>query len=162
MKNKYLFTGALAFSAIFLASFSLQAKKEIHIDKPAYMLYVVEETDTIASYPVCLGINMGQKKKGGDHKTPEGDFTIQSIEDSSDWTHKDRKTKKIKTGAYGPYFFRIKCPQSTHIGIHGTDCPESIGTRDSEGCIRLRNEDLLELKEHVYVGMPVHISKDII
>ena len=136
-----------------------EAKKEIYIDKPAFRLYVVEETDTIVSYPVCLAENLGQKKRAGDHKTPEGDFSIVSMEPASGWTHKG-KDGKVKKGVYGPWFFRLKCPQSTHIGIHGTDRPETIGTRDSEGCIRLHNEDLLQLKEHIYIGMPVHISSE--
>ena len=158
------FRGLFALASIALASasfaFKALAAKEIYIDKPTFMLYVVEETDTVASFPVCLAENYGQKKRAGDHKTPEGDFTIKSIEDSSRWTHKSKKTGKVKYGVYGPYFFRLKCPQSTHIGIHGTDSPETIGTRDSEGCIRLKNEDLLQLKEYIYIGMPVHISPD--
>lgn len=135
------------------------AQKEIYIDKPAFRLYVVEEQDTIASYPVCLAKNMGQKLRAGDNKTPEGSFKIRSIENSTGWPHKGKDGRK-EMGSYGPWFFRLSCPQSTHIGIHGTNRPESIGTRDSEGCIRLQNEDLLLLKEYVYVGMPVHISTE--
>ncbi len=61
-------------------------------------------------------------------------------------------------GAYGSHFIRLKTPGHRGIGIHGTHDPASIGTRATEGCVRLNNSDLLELvKKYVYVGMPVVI-----
>lgn len=63
-------------------------------------------------------------------------------------------------GAYGPWFFRLKIAQWTSIGIHGTCFPESIGTRVSEGCVRLKNEDLLKLKSFIKIGMKVIITED--
>lgn len=61
-------------------------------------------------------------------------------------------------GAYGSHFIRLKTPGHCGIGIHGTHDPASIGTRATEGCVRLNNSDLLELvKKYVYVGMPVVI-----
>lgn len=52
----------------------------------------------------------------------------------------------------------MKTPGHRGIGIHGTHDPASIGTRATEGCVRLNNSDLLELvKKYVYVGMPVVI-----
>jgi lipoprotein-anchoring transpeptidase ErfK/SrfK len=45
----------------------------------------------------------------------------------------------------------------TGIGIHGTHNPASIGTLATEGCIRLKNEDLQELRRLVDVGTPVRI-----
>lgn len=44
------------------------------------------------------------------------------------------------------------------IGIHGTHDPQSIGTDASEGCIRLHNEDLQELRSVVKVGTVVEIK----
>ena len=51
-------------------------------------------------------------------------------------------------------------PGFRDIGIHGTPFPESIGTRATEGCIRLRNEDILDLKQRVKVGTVVIILPD--
>ena len=39
--------------------------------------------------------------------------------------------------------------------IHGTNRPRSIGTYASYGCIRMRNEDIVELYGHVGVGTRV-------
>ncbi len=133
--------------------------REIVIDKPNLTLTVLDEGKPIAQYGVCCGENYGQKKRGGDHKTPEGQFLVSSIEDASGWTIRG-KNGKIYRGCYGPWFFRLATPQSRHIGIHGTDEPESIGKRESEGCVRLRNEDLLKLKEYIFVGMKVTVLPD--
>ncbi len=39
--------------------------------------------------------------------------------------------------------------------IHGTNRPASIGTFASAGCIRMMNEDVLDLVARVNVGTPV-------
>jgi lipoprotein-anchoring transpeptidase ErfK/SrfK len=39
--------------------------------------------------------------------------------------------------------------------IHGTNAPETIGTRVSSGCIRLTNEDVSDLYSRVNVGTRV-------
>lgn len=128
--------------------------RTIIIDKPAFRLYVVEqESDTVASFPVALGINYGQKQRHGDHRTPDGTFSIRSIEDSSGWEG------DASGSDYGPWFMRLS-GQWEHVGIHGTNRPESIGTRASLGCIRLHNEDLLKLRQLVDVGTKIVITPD--
>ena len=42
--------------------------------------------------------------------------------------------------------------------IHGTNRPESIGTYASYGCIRMFNEDIIDLFEHVKVGTEVVVT----
>ncbi|MDE6272986.1 MAG: L,D-transpeptidase [Muribaculaceae bacterium] len=141
-------------------TFSASAVKEIHVDKQKCVLRVIDNDKIVFSAPVCVGKNKGQKKRAGDHKTPEGTFKITSIENSSGWDHDFRDGKGKIKGAYGPWFFRLNTPQSKHIGIHGTCFPNSVGTRSSDGCVRLRNSDLKNLKKHVKVGMKVIIHKD--
>ena len=43
----------------------------------------------------------------------------------------------------------------TEFRIHGTNKPETIGKRVSSGCIRLTNEDVVDLYERVKVGAKV-------
>ncbi|MFP5371505.1 MAG: L,D-transpeptidase family protein, partial [Actinomycetes bacterium] len=43
-------------------------------------------------------------------------------------------------------------------GIHGTEAVDSIGTRASHGCIRMRIPDVIELYDQVPVGSPVYIA----
>lgn len=42
--------------------------------------------------------------------------------------------------------------------IHGTNAPWTIGTNNSSGCIRMRNEDVVELYEMVKVGAKVVVQ----
>ena len=44
---------------------------------------------------------------------------------------------------------------STLYRIHGSNEPWSIGTQVSSGCIRLRNEDIIDLYGRVKVGAKV-------
>lgn len=135
-------------------------ERHIVIDKENYLLYVLENGETLMRVPVCLGKNRGQKQRKGDHKTPEGNFNIISIEDPTYWTYDFHDGRGKVMGTYGPYFFRLNTPQSRHIGIHGTSSPESMGTRGSDGCIRLRNEDLETLRQYIKIGMKVRINPD--
>lgn len=104
----------------------------------------------------CAG-NVGPKKVRGDHKTPEGKFKINELLKSDYIPHDFGDGKGPIKGAYGPWFLRLDVPGFRDIGIHGTHLPQSIGTRATEGCIRVKNEDILEIKSLVKVGTPVII-----
>jgi LysM repeat protein len=119
------------------------------------------EGGLIFSFPVAVGKNYGNKEKIGDMKTPEGEFSIVQIQDASAWTHDFKDGKGVIAGCYGNWFIRLKTPPHTGIGIHGTHAPESIGTRATEGCIRLNNADLDKLKPLVRVGMKVTIESSV-
>lgn len=143
----------------------------ISISKPRRTLYVFERrctgTTLIAAYPVCLGANNGNKAREGDMRTPESavcmPFTICSIEDASGWTH-NFGDGRGSIPAYGSWFLRLRGNfPGSGIGIHGsTGNRYSIPGRGSEGCIRLRDEDIIHLrKNYVFVGMKVYIDSDV-
>lgn len=48
---------------------------------------------------------------------------------------------------------------STLYRIHGSNAPWTIGQAVSSGCIRMRNEDVIELYERVKVGTPVVVLR---
>jgi lipoprotein-anchoring transpeptidase ErfK/SrfK len=56
-------------------------------------------------------------------------------------------------GARGLYLFDGN--KDTLFRIHGTNQPELIGEGISSGCIRMTNEDVIELFEKVKIGSPV-------
>jgi lipoprotein-anchoring transpeptidase ErfK/SrfK len=121
------------------------------IDKSNYSLKLYKYTgELIQDSKIAYGKIPGNKRKIGDLKTPEGIFSILSVEDASGWEHdfKDDTLGKIK-GAYGPYFIRLSVPGHKGIGIHGTHDNNSIGSRASEGCIRMKNEDLIKLVKKI-------------
>ena len=137
------------------------AGNRIIISKKLLHLYVVnEKNDTIFNCPVACGINYGNKTRAGDHKTPEGEFKIKMMYDATSWKYDFGDGQGMRVGAYGPYFFRLDVPGFNDIGIHGTIFPESIGTRSSRGCIRLRNEDIKKLYPLCRKGMTVVIESD--
>lgn len=146
--------------SLFAMQLSAKAQRQeyLFIDKQAFEITLFSaEGVPLMIFPICTGVNAGNKKVAGDNKTPEGIFTVQSIEDKSHVTF-DYHDGLGPVYAYGPWFFRLRTGFQG-IGIHGT-CPERdhlIGTRDSHGCIRLHNEDLLRLKPHIFVGMKVLI-----
>lgn len=142
--------------------FIVISKPELHLS-----VYEDQEGDTVllAQYPVCVGKNLGQKQKSGDMKTPEctfeNPFSITQIQPASSWVH-DFGDGRGSILAYGNWFMRLKTPGFSGIGIHGsTNNEDSVPGRGSEGCIRLRNEDLDVLKErYAFVGMKVIVLKD--
>ena len=121
------------------------------VDKGAFTLSVISDKgDTLMTYPVATGENAGRKRKSGDCKTPEGTFTVTWVQNTKGVLY-DYHDGKGKVEAYGPYFIHLETPGFKAIGIHGT-CPERddrIGTRDSKGCIRLHNADLLKILPYV-------------
>jgi hypothetical protein len=108
---------------------------------------------------VATGKNFGPKITIGDNKTPEGIFSVASIEDATTWTHdfKDDSLGIIKD-AYGPFFIRLKVPGQRGIGIHGTHDEKSIGSHVSEGCIRMHNGDLYRLVNKIQKATIVVIT----
>lgn len=160
-------------------------KREVRINKPlteeernkcflvisktklSLSVYEAIEDDTIclASYPVCIGKNKGNKEKSGDMKTPESSLEsplrITAIQDAHSWTH-DFGDGRGAILSYGNWFFRLSTPGHSGIGIHGsTNNEESVPGRGSEGCIRLKDSDIIHLKENfAIVGMPVVVKSE--
>lgn len=134
------------------AHFILISKQEMKLRLIDY------KGNELFSAPVATGLNAGNKEKVGDMRTPEGVFQVADIQQAADWKHDFKDGKGEISGAYGDYFIRLAVPGHKGIGIHGTHLPESIGTRASEGCIRMKNEDLKRLVSLIYPPMTVVIT----
>lgn len=113
----------------------------------------------VKAYKMACSKRYGTKHKRRDNRTPEGFFTAEGVYDSTDWlyTDDDGNTSPTK-GQFGPKFIRLRTNVSSQIGIHGTCAPWSVGRRASHGCMRLTNENILELVEFVEVGMPIIVN----
>jgi lipoprotein-anchoring transpeptidase ErfK/SrfK len=130
----------------------------IVIRKSDYALTVLKRDSVLRVYRVAVGKNPGDKRQRGDLRTPEGEFKISQIQNSKHWVHDFGDGKGEIRGAYGPWFLRLHAGKWTGIGIHGTHDPASIGTMVTEGCVRLVNEELEELRSMVAVGTRVTIT----
>jgi lipoprotein-anchoring transpeptidase ErfK/SrfK len=131
----------------------------IVIDKSDYTLDVLKDGQVIKEYPVAVGKNPGQKQKSGDLKTPTGSFVVDEVINAKSWTHDFHDGKGIINGAYGPWFISLNTGCWYGIGIHGTHDDSSIGKMVSEGCVRMHNKDVAELKKIVDVGTKVLIKE---
>lgn len=147
----------------------------IVISKKDYYLYVYEPqgTDTVllARYDCALALRKGDKTRTGDMRTPHctspsKPFYISQILPASSWRH-DFGDGRGSIKAYGDFFMRLRLDghplrSNRSIGIHGsTNNRESVPGRASEGCIRLKDEDIRQLRgTYAYVGMPVIIKAE--
>jgi len=139
----------------------------IIITKSSFTLALYYDTIKVKEYIVALGKNPEDKTRVGDNATPLGIFYIVKIEDSSLWTHDFNDGKGEIEGAYGPFFLRLKTgaeetlsgKEWKGIGIHGTHDNSSIGTNASEGCIRMKNQELVDLIRFVQVNTRVEIRE---
>lgn len=137
------------------------SKRELRLS-----VYAWPDGDTllVARYPVCLSRRRGQKHRSGDMRTPESKsgkpFKITQIQDASNWRH-DFGDGRGPILSYGHWFLRLETP-FRGIGIHGnTGNEDKMPGRDSEGCIRLRDSDIIHLKEnYAWKGMPVIIKAE--
>jgi lipoprotein-anchoring transpeptidase ErfK/SrfK len=112
----------------------------------------------VYNFPIACGLNYGDKTQNGDKKTPEGIFHIVEIQQSESWSHDFGDGLGEVEGAYGPFFMRLDVPNFNGIGIHGTHNPESLNKRVTEGCIRLKNQDLLKIVPLINPGSVVIIT----
>lgn len=129
----------------------------IIVDKASMRVILYDRYGNVKkAYDMACAKNYGTKHKKADSRTPEGFFEVEGIYNSTDWlyTDDDGVTSK-KKGQFGPRFIRLKIPVTSQIGIHRTCSPWSIGHRASHGCIRLTNDNIMELVELVEPGMPV-------
>ena len=130
----------------------------ILIDKSDFSLTLKKDDQDEKVYPVAIGKNSGQKQQSGDLRTPTGSFIVDEIIDSSSWKHDFKDGKGEIEGAYGPWFISLETGWDG-IGIHGTHDPASIRTMVSEGCIRMNNADVEELKAKIELGAKVMIQE---
>jgi L,D-transpeptidase catalytic domain len=86
--------------------------------------------------------------------TPRGQFYVRS------------RLRGFKSPFYGPLAFGTSArssvltdwPAGGFVGIHGTDRPDLLPGAVSHGCIRMRNEDILELGRLMPIGTPLTIT----
>lgn len=133
----------------------------IYISKPKMHLFVLDSRDSVVySCGIACGLRKGNKSGRGDYRTPEGNFSINGMFNSTDWVHRTRDGRAVK-GCYGPRFLRLSTGRFSGIGIHGTNAPGSIGRRASEGCIRVNSANIMTLfNKYAYDGMPVVVSSE--
>jgi lipoprotein-anchoring transpeptidase ErfK/SrfK len=130
-----------------------EAPGTIIIDTPNTFLYLVMPGGKAMRY----GIGVGREGF-----TWAGTKTIERKAEWPDWTpppemiHRQPYLPRFVAGGDGnPMGARGMYLSGSVYRIHGTNAPESIGTQVSSGCIRLVNEDVIDLYNRVHVGTKV-------
>jgi lipoprotein-anchoring transpeptidase ErfK/SrfK len=119
------------------------------------MLYLVQGSGRAIRY----GIGVGRPGF-----TWSGEHRISQKREWPDWTPPDEMLRRrpdlprhMEGGPENPLGARALYLGSTLYRIHGSNEPWTIGTQVSSGCIRMRNEDVIDLYERVKIGTKVMV-----
>ncbi|WP_291849071.1 L,D-transpeptidase [Bradyrhizobium sp.] len=130
-----------------------EAAGTIIIDTPNTYLYLVLGNGQAMRY----GIGVGREGF-----TWSGTQTITRKAEWPDWTpppemiaRQPYLPRQMAGGPGNPLGARAMYLGGTIYRIHGTNAPETIGTRVSSGCLRLTNDDVKDLYSRVSVGARV-------
>jgi lipoprotein-anchoring transpeptidase ErfK/SrfK len=125
----------------------------IIIDTPNRFLYLVQEDGKAIRYGIGVG------RPGFEWA---GIKSITAMKEWPDWRPPVEMLKRrpdlptfMAGGPQNPLGARAMYLGSTLYRIHGSNEPDTIGTAVSSGCIRMRNEDVIDLYEKVRVGTKV-------
>lgn len=134
---------------------------QIVVDTSSRFLYLIESSGTARRYAIAVG-REGLEFKGratvGDKQEwprwfPTAD--MQKREPSKYGRYKDGMNggPDNPLGARAIYLYQGKT--DTHIRIHGTNQPQTIGTNSSNGCFRMVNDHVMDLYRRVPMGAEV-------
>ena len=125
----------------------------IIIDTPQRFLFLVEEDGKATRYGIGVG-RPGFTWAGVKHITQKREWP--------DWRPPDEMLRRrpdlptfMAGGPNNPLGARAMYLGSSLYRIHGSNEPWTIGQAVSSGCIRMRNEDVIDLYQRVTVGTKV-------
>lgn len=133
----------------------------IVVDPAHRYLYLVQEGGVALRYGVGVG-KAGMEWSGSariafkrewPRWTPTGDMIARDPKRYAPWAKGMDGGEGNPLGARALYLFEGN--KDTLYRIHGTNEPASIGKAMSSGCIRMMNEDVIDLYERVPIGTPV-------
>src|SRR5512145_3439941 len=120
-------------------------------------LYLVTQPGVAISYPIAIpreksrwqGVTSVSDKRVNPSWTPTAEMR--------------RENPRLPVHVVGGHPMNPLGVRALYLGssmyrIHGTDAPWTIGTAASKGCIRLFNEDVLDLYPRVSVGAKVTVT----
>jgi len=131
------------------------------VDTQNFYLYLVQENGKAMRYGVGLGRAgfewSGRAKIARKSAWPKWTPPDEMIEREPELEKWSWKNGGMPPGLENPLGARALYLGSTLYRIHGSNQPWTIGQAVSSGCIRMRNEDVMDLYERVGVGTKVHV-----
>jgi len=138
-----------------------EAPGSIVVDSDNHYLYYVLPKGQAIRYGIAVG---------EDAQVWSGIAKVGRMEEWPGWTPTPSEQQRLgplpsfvtggphnPMGARGMYLYSSN--KDTLYRIHGTNQPEYIGQAISSGCIRMTNEDVIDLYSHVKVGTVVVVLK---
>ena len=137
-----------------LANGPAQAETSVEISLKNRYLTLLDDGKVIGKYPIAIG--------APESPTPAGSYAITKMDPAPTY-HK--KVKVIAPGPKNPVGVRYMAYVQIGTGeyaIHGTAWPNWVKLRSavSLGCIRMLNNDVIQVFNRVKVGTPVIVTKD--
>jgi len=143
---------------------------KIHVSKYKYLLSIVIGNKTIKSYPIVLGKNpIDDKLREGDRCTPEGVFKIKAKYPHKSWSkfiwfdYPNEASWKKHSQAKKDKKIPMNSTIGGDVGIHGVPVGADSAIDNKHnwtwGCVSLKNKDINEIYDFVFVGMTVEIEK---
>lgn len=119
----------------------------IYVDKARNILILKKDGEPFKTYRIATG---------RDNSTPEGTFTVTDKMIEPAWTKPGVGIVMPEDEEYelGARWIPIS---KKGYGIHGTNDPNSIGSQTTAGCVRMYNDDVIELYNLIPVGTVVEI-----
>lgn len=144
----------------------------ILVEKSTHKLHLYENASTmpklLRTFSTATGKFKGDKYLSGDHKTPEGIYTIYEFLSKQELLRRHGKYAEI----YGSGAFPMDYPNFIDkregktgggIWLHSTDDDKRVSKGlDSRGCVVLQNQDLKDISEYIELNhTPIIVVQDI-
>jgi len=135
---------------------TLQPVGTIIIDKLQHFLYLIQPNNVALRYGIGLGGQCtelaGLRHVAGKAEWPSWQATPDMIE------RKLAKPGTLAGGAGNPLGARVMELDDGKSRINGTNAPATVGTNVIFGCVRLGNDDVVDLYGRVQNGTPVVVN----
>lgn len=132
---------------------TLQPVGTIIVDKLQHFLYLIQPNNVALRYGIALG-EQCTDIAGLRH--------IASMTEWPQWQPPPDMLKRnpavMPGGPGNPLGARLLQLDDGTSRIHGTNAPKTIGNLVAVGCIRLVNDDIVDLYNHVHVSTPVVVN----
>jgi murein L,D-transpeptidase YafK len=172
-----LFVGIASAQEIFLPSNILMMDQKfahhvILVEKATHRLHLYENAGSlpklVKTFNTATGKLKGDKSSNGDHKTPEGIYTIYEFLSKQELLRRHGEYAKI----YGSGAFPMDYPNFIDqregkggggIWLHSTDDDNRISKGlDSRGCVVVQNQDLKDISQFIELNhTPIIVVQDI-
>ncbi|MDD1793680.1 L,D-transpeptidase family protein [Enterovibrio sp. ZSDZ42] len=135
----------------------------VKVDKSARKMHLIQGDRILKSYSIALGANpKGHKLREGDKRTPEGQYTLDLLNEESRFYRSirinypnDRDIKRAQLLGVDPGGQIMIHGQKNGNGPHPS---EQRGADWTDGCIAIANTEMDEFLRLVKLGTPIDIE----